>query len=141
MLPWSWANLMTSACWAVTERITSSCCPWVRSGPLGVGDALGLGVGWLPDVWSGLERSPRTCMPWRSTLTLVLLRPATTVIELSCGLSCDDRERVAGEADDQVDVVAGLDDGADAGDLVDLDGDRALARRDLDVADRAVSRR
>ena len=61
-------------------------------------------------------------------------RPATTVIELSCRVEGHDGELVAGEADDHVDVVAGVDDGADAGDLVDLDGHRAEAGRDVDRA-------
>ena len=77
-------------------------------------------------------------MPWRSSLTLVPLMPATTVNESSVGVDRDDRELVGGEADDHVDVVTGLDDRADAADLVDLDGDAALCRRALDVDDRAL---
>ena len=44
------------------------------------------------------------------------------------GVLGHDRELVGREADDHVDVVAGLDDRADAGDLVDFDRDRAQAR-------------
>ena len=50
-----------------------------------------------------------------------------------------DRELVAGEADEHVDVVTGVDDGADARDLVDLDGHRPEAGRDVD--DAAAGRR
>ena len=67
-------------------------------------------------------------MPWSRILTLVLLRPLTTVTESSAGLTRDDRELVARDARDHVHVVAGLDDRADAGDLVDLDGDRREGR-------------
>ena len=64
---------------------------------------------------------PSTCMPWSSSLTLVLLRPATTVTESSAGSTVMTGNLSLGEADDHVDVVAGLDDRADAADLVDLD--------------------
>ena len=68
-------------------------------------------------------------MPWRSSLTLVLFRPATTGTESSTGLTVMTGNLSAGEADDHVDVVAGLDDRADTGDLVDLDRDRPQAGR------------
>ena len=72
-------------------------------------------------------------------MTLVLLRPLTTVTESSAGLTVMTGNLSAGEADDHVDVVAGLDDRADAGDLVDLDRDRSACRgRALDVEDRAL---
>ena len=51
----------------------------------------------------------------------MLLRPVTTVIGVVGRVDRDDRELVTGQADDHVHVVARLDDGADAGDLVDLD--------------------
>ena len=76
-------------------------------------------------------------MPWISTLTLVPFRPATNVIDWSLGLTVMTGN--VAEADDHVDVVAGLDDRADAGDLVDLDRDRAQARRDVEVEDLAVA--
>ena len=62
-------------------------------------------------------------------MTLVLLRPLTTVIESSAGLTVMTGNLSPREPDDHVDVVAGLDDRADAGDLVDLDRDGAHARR------------
>ena len=48
-----------------------------------------------------------------------------------------DRERAAAEADDEVDVVADVDEVAHAGQLVHLNGERALAGRNLE-RDRAV---
>ena len=67
----------------------------------------------------------------------MLLMPLTTATELSCGVDGDDGELVATEADDHVHEVAGLDDRADARDLVDLDRHGALGGRDLDVDDLA----
>ena len=72
---------------------------------------------------------PSTCMPWSRSLTLVLLRPETTVMDWSSRVHGHDRELVAGEADQHVHEVAGLDDRADAGHLVHLDRDADLARR------------
>ena len=131
-LPSIWANLMTSACWAVTARMTISCWP-LRDVPgrRGAGAAAGRGrrgVAAAVSAGGGGSSVPRTWMPWRSSLTLVPLRPATTVIELSSGVDGDDRELVGGQADDHVDVVTGLDDRADAADLVDLDGHAAQGR-------------
>ena len=68
-------------------------------------------------------------MPWSRTLTLVLFRPLTTVNEASAGLTVMTGNLSPLMPDDHVHVVAGLDDRADARDLVDLDGDGAQARR------------
>ena len=81
------------------------------------------GVGCSPSAGGagGGSRVPMTCMPWSRSLTLVLLRPVTTVIELSVGLIVMTGNLSRGQADDHVDVVTGLDDRPDAADLVDLD--------------------
>ena len=79
-------------------------------------------------------------MPWRRSLTLVPLMPATTVNELSAGLVVMTGNLSARDADDHVDVVARFDRRTDAGDLVDLDRDGSLGRRHVDVADRARGR-
>ena len=62
---------------------------------------------------------------------------AVTSASSGFAISLIDSELLLGQADDRVDVVAGLDDGADAADLVDSNGDRSLSDRDLDVDDRA----
>ena len=112
--PSIWANLMTSACWAVTARMTISCCPLRVVPGCDAGPPLPSSV--VPPVVAvgGGSSVPRTCMPWRRSLTLVLLRPADDGDRGVGRVDRDDRELVAGEADDHVDVVAGLDDGADA---------------------------
>ena len=116
MLPSSWANLMTSACWALTARIDDL----LLAGERGAGRPVGRGGPGRPAAAGG-SSVPRTCMPWRSSLTLVLLRPGDDREGVVGRVDGDDRELVGLEADDHVDVVAGLDDRADAGDLVDLD--------------------
>ena len=88
---------------------------WVRSGPLGVGDALGLGVGWLPDV-VGLGLDGREDLhALEEQLDARAVQAGDDLDRVVLRVELDDRERVAGEADDQVDVVAGLDHRADAG--------------------------
>ena len=59
------------------------------------------------------------------------------MIELSAGLTVMTGNLSAGQADDHVDVVAGLDDRADAGDLVDLDRHAAQGGGAIDVGDLA----
>ncbi len=73
-------------------------------------------------------------MPWSSSLTLVLLMPDDDREGVVDRVDGDDRELVGLEADDHVHVVAGLDDRADAGDLVDLDRHAALGRRAVDLS-------
>ena len=137
--PSSWANLMTSACWASTARMTICCWP-LRAVPGSPSSGARRGaVGVRRRAAAGAACRGPAC-PGGATLTLVLLRPATTVNVSSAGLTRDDRELVAGEADDHVDVVAGLDDRADAGDLVDLDRHAREAGRAVDVDDRRRQR-
>ena len=62
---------------------------------------------------------------------------AVTIASSGLSTRLDRQELLLGQPDDRVDVVAGLDDGADAADLVDPDGDRSLSDGDLDVDDRA----
>ena len=62
---------------------------------------------------------------------------ATTSASSGLRIVLDRSELLLGEADDRVDVVAVLDDGADAADLIDSNGDRSLSDRDLDVDDRS----
>src|SRR6185437_6467503 len=65
--PSSWAYLMTSACWAVTDRTTICCWAWAA---VGVGRSV-----------------PRTWIPWSRTFVLVALIPATVWIDWSVGLT------------------------------------------------------
>ena len=86
-LPSIWANLRTSACWARDRQdddllLAVEGGRWVRSGGGRRGGAAGVGR-----RCDGGSSVPMTCMPWSSSLTLVLLRPVTTVIELSAGLT------------------------------------------------------
>ena len=127
--PSSWANLMTSACWVSTDRMTICCWPVRavrrdrRSAPARSDPAAG----------GGGRSVPMTCMPWSSALTLVLLRPLDDGERVVRGLSVMTGNLSPGEAHDHVHVVAGLDDRADAGDLVDLDGHADAAGRAGDV--------
>src|SRR6476661_3563755 len=90
-LPSIWANLRTSDCWAVTATITISCWPLrFVPGPDGAPvpgspEATGTGVAAAVSAGGGGRSVPITWRPWSSSLTLVLLRPATTVIALSPG--------------------------------------------------------
>ena len=126
-MPSSWANLMTSACWALTARMTISCWPLrvvpapPARGPLAVAGRRGVGGGGssVPEDLHALEEQ----------LDARAVEAGDDRERVVARVHGDDRELVGGEADDHVDVVAGLDDRADAGDLVDLDRDRAQARR------------
>ena len=68
----------------------------------------------------------------------MLLMPATTVMLSSVGLTVTTGNLSAEKPTTMSTIVAGLDDRADARDLVHLDRDRAEARRDLDVDDRPL---
>ena len=135
MLPSTWANLMTSACWASTARVTISCWP-LRA---------------VPGCAGGLALAGAACGGRRREQRAEHLHALEEQLDARAVEAGDDRERVvlrrcavmtgnwsAGEADDHVHVVAGLDDRADARDLVDLDRDGALALRHFDVDDLAL---
>ena len=130
---------MTSACWAVTDRITISCCSLrvvVPGAAVGAPDAAG-----ASSAGGGTrrEQGPEHLHALEEDLDGRALGSRGGDDRLVGG-SPDpliDSELLLGEADDRVDVVAGLDDRADAADLVDPDGDRSLSDRDLDVDDRA----
>ena len=79
---------------------------------------------------TGGSSVPSTCMPWRRSLTVAPLGPGLTTITpvRVRRIRRDRRELLLGQGDERVDVVAGLDDGADAAGLVDANGDRAQAR-------------
>ena len=125
-MPSIWANLMTSACWARDREDDDLLLAVEGRAGLPASDAP------MPAAAAALGRGgatggssvPRTCMPWRRSLTLVPLRPVDDG-DRRCptGLTVMTGNLSRGQADDHVDVVAGLDDGADAADLVDLDGD------------------
>ena len=132
MEPSSWENLITSACWGVTARMTSCC--W----PLSVVLPRRAGAGWrrcrCGPAAAGAA-CPTTCRPWSSTLTLVPLSPGHGDRVVGRVDGHDAGTCRTGEADDHVHVVAGLDERADAGDLVDLDRHARRGRGAVDVVD------
>ena len=121
---------MTSACWAVTDRITISCCSLrvvVPGAAVGAPDAAGACVG---GGGTGGSRAAEHLHALEEDLDGRALGSGSgdeRLVGSSSG-SWIDRELLLGQADDRVDVVTGLDDRADAADLVDL-GRRSLAVR------------
>ena len=125
---------MTSACWASTDRATISCWP-VRAVPLSLRRGLALrALRLLGGRWEQRAEHLHALEEQLDARAVDAGDDGEGVVDR---VGRDDRELVGADTDDHVDVVTGLDDGADARHLVDLDRDRALARWDLDVEDLA----
>ena len=129
---------MTSACWASTDRATISCWP-VRAVP--PSPRRGLAFRALRLRGRRREQRAEDLHALEQQLDARAVDAGDDGEGVVDRVGRDDRELVGADADDHVDVVAGLDDRADARHLVDLDRDRALARWDLDVEDLARLRR
>ena len=121
---------MTSACWASTARITI--CRWPLSAVPGLRRISGIRCGAVVGRRRGLRGRRQQGAEDLHALQQV---PDAGAVEAADDgdrvvgrVDRDDRELVAGDARDHVHVVAGLDDRADTGDLVDLDGARLEGR-------------